>query len=238
MKRFLVIAFLISSLDRQMSSLQQHFTLGSLEIDMIQLIPKKARVSSESVANSHLFYVAYKFVWSQICFRSSFEFAVPSNISNGSVMSGLSNYTFASSVQFFALTNFDVRFHFNLATFFFKFFSLGLIYIQDFTFNMDCCFCCCFSGVGSSAMYSVSGSSKRFSSLIFIHLCPLQKPCAILKQQKERLLILGIERKTCMEATVTLPQQQEAFIILSTERKLCKQAGKFLDAFTIFLLRT
>ena len=48
---------------------------------------------------------------------------VPSNISNGSVMSGLSTYTSASSVQFFALTNFDVRFHFNLATFFFKFFN-------------------------------------------------------------------------------------------------------------------
>ena len=34
-----------------------------------------------------------------------------------------------------------------------------------------------------------------------IHLYPLWEPCAILKQQKERLLILNIERKTCMEAT-------------------------------------
>ena len=159
------------------------------------MIPKKARVSSESVANSHLFYVAYKFVWSQICFRSSFEFVVPSNISNGSVMSGLSNYTFASSVQFFALTNFDVRFHFNLATFFFKFFSLGLIYIQDFTFNMDCCFCCCFSGVGSSAMYSVSGSSKRFSVSYLYSLMPTIEAMCYSKATKREITHIGYWKK-------------------------------------------
>ena len=33
----------------------------------------------------------------------------------------MSNNTFASSVHFFALTNLDVRFHFNLTTFFLSF---------------------------------------------------------------------------------------------------------------------
>ena len=65
----------------------------------------------------------------QICFicsvASSFKFALPSNISNGLTFSGMSNNTFASSVHFFALTNLDVCFHFNSATFFLSFLAGG-----------------------------------------------------------------------------------------------------------------
>ena len=71
------------------------------------------------------FCVAYRFVWSQICFKSSFKFVVLSNISNGLAFSGMSNNRFTSSVSFFALTNLDVRFHFNLAIFFLRFVAAG-----------------------------------------------------------------------------------------------------------------
>ena len=92
---------------------------GSFEIDMIWLIPKNARISSEFVAHSLPLCVAYRFLWSQIYFTSSFKFVVPSNISNGLAL-GMSNNMFASNVYFLALTNLDVRLHFNSATFFLK----------------------------------------------------------------------------------------------------------------------
>ena len=118
MKHFLSIAFLTPSLDRQLSTLQQNFTFGSFEIDMIQLIPTKAHISSGFVANSLLFCVAYRFVWLQTCFTSSFKFVVPSKITNGLALPGMSHNAFASSVHFFALKNLDMHFHFNSARFF------------------------------------------------------------------------------------------------------------------------
>ena len=118
MKHFLAIAFLTPSLDRQLSTLQQNFLFGSIEIDMLQLIPTKAHISSGFVANSLPFCVAYRFVWFQTYFTSSFKFVVPSKITNGLALSGMSHNTFASSVHFFALKSLDLHFHFNSARFF------------------------------------------------------------------------------------------------------------------------
>ena len=117
-RRFLVIAFLTLSLDRWLTTLQLHFTFDNFETDMIQLIPKKARVCLGFRAKSLPFCIVYRFVWSQICFTSSFKLVVPSNISNGLAFSGISNNTCASGMHFFALTNLDVRFHSNSVTFF------------------------------------------------------------------------------------------------------------------------
>ena len=88
-------------------------------------MPKNARITSGSVANSLPFCVPYRFVWLQICFISSFKLVVPSNISSGLALSGMSNNTFASSAHFFALTNLDVRFRFSSATFFLRFWAGG-----------------------------------------------------------------------------------------------------------------
>ena len=94
-------------------------------------MPKNARISSGFVANSLPFCVAFRFVWLQICCTISFKFVVPSNISNGSAFYGMSSDTFdvASSMHFFAMTNLDVRFHFNSATFFLSFLT-GVSFIS------------------------------------------------------------------------------------------------------------
>ena len=68
-------------------------------------------------------------------------------------------------------------------------------------------------------MYTLQTVRKVSVSYLY-NLYPLREPYAILKQQEERLLILSIERKTCMEPRVTLPQQQKTFITLSIERKV------------------
>ena len=120
-KRLLVVAFLTQSLDRQLSTLQQQFTFGSFEINIMQLIRKTGLICLGFVGSSFPFCIAYRFLWSQICFTSSFKFEVPSNISNGLAFSGMSNNMFASGLHCFALTNLDVRFHFNSATFFLSF---------------------------------------------------------------------------------------------------------------------
>ena len=74
-------------------------------------------ISSGFVANSLLVCIAYIFVWSQICFRSSFRLVVASNISNAVSFSEMSNKTLASGMRYFTLTNLDVSFHFNSVTF-------------------------------------------------------------------------------------------------------------------------
>ena len=125
MELFLVIAFLTPSLDKQLSTPQQHFTFGSYEIDMIYLIPK-IRVFLQNLQQtlSHFVYHIDLF-WSQIFFTSSFKFVVPSNISNRLAFSGMSNNTFPFSVHFFGLTSSDVRFYFNSATLFLSFLPGG-----------------------------------------------------------------------------------------------------------------
>ena len=119
MTPFPVIAFLTQSLDRQILTPWQDSTFGTFKIDIIQLTPSNVRISSGFVANSLPFCEGYRFAQWQICFTSSFEFAVSSNISNGLAFYGMSNNTFASSVHFFDLTNADVRFRFNSGTFFY-----------------------------------------------------------------------------------------------------------------------
>ena len=66
--------------------------------------------------------------------------------------------------------------------------------------------------------YTLFKLLEKFQSLIFIYLYPLWEPCAILKQQKEKLLTLSIERKTCMEAMYYTATK--TYITLSIERKV------------------
>ena len=72
-----------------------------------------------------------------------------------------------------------------------------------------------------SFTYTLFKRWGKFQSVIFINFYPLWEPCAILKQQKERLPILSIEKKHVWKTRVTLPQQQKTFITLSPERKVC-----------------
>ena len=122
MRRFLAIAFFTLSLERQLTTLQQHFTFGNFELDMIQLIPKKARICLGFRAKSLPFSIAYRFAWSEICFTSSFKFVVLSNISNELAFSEISNNTCASGV--FCFDKFRRAFPFQFRDFLCKFFYL------------------------------------------------------------------------------------------------------------------
>ena len=123
-------------------------------------------------AKSLPFCIAYRFVWSQICFTSSFKLVFPSNISNGLAFSGISNNTCASGMHFFALTNLDVRFHSNSVTFFVTFLPCGSSISKTSPSTWTVAsgirgwwLYSLLSGICSSAMYSVSESSKRFFSV-------------------------------------------------------------------------
>ena len=124
-----------------------------------------------------LFCAEYWFVWWQICFTSSFKFAVSSNISNGLAFSGNSNNTFTSSLNFFALTNLVVRFHFNSAIFF----SSSLAHGSSISKTSPSAWTAAsdvtrwwlsslFARIGSSAVYSVSKSSKICSVSLSVSL--------------------------------------------------------------------
>ena len=128
-------------------------------------------------AKSLPFCVAYKFVWSQICFTSSFKFVGSSNISNGLAFSWISNNTCASGVQFFALTNSDVSFHSNSLTFFVSFLPGGssIAKTSPSTWTVasgvrSWWLYFSLSGICFSAMYCVSESSKRFSISLSVSL--------------------------------------------------------------------
>ena len=118
------------------------------------MISKNARISSGFVANFLLFCVVYRSVWSQI---------------------------FASSVHFFALTNLDVRFDYNSTPSFFIFLAGGssISKISPSTWTVasgvrSWWFSSILSGIGSSAIYCVSESSKRFSMSLSVSLLATQ----------------------------------------------------------------
>ena len=80
---------------------------------------------------------------------------------------------FASSVQFFALTNLDVRFHFNSATFFLSFSAISKALPSTWTVASGVRSWWLFyllSGISSSAKHSMSESFKRFSVSLSVSL--------------------------------------------------------------------
>ena len=128
------------------------------------------RISLGFLANSLRFCVASAFVWSQICFTCSFKFPVSLNISSGLAFSGMFNNTFASSVHLFALANLEVSLHLNSGTFLLSSLSQGSSKFKTLTSIRTVAsgvrswwFSSLLSIIGSSAMYSVSESCKKFS---------------------------------------------------------------------------
>ena len=133
------------------------------------MIPQNARISLGFLANFLRFCVAYTFFWSQICFTSSFKFALPANTSSGLALSGMFNNTLASSVHFFALTKLDLSLHLNSWTFLLSFLSQGSSKSKTSPSTQTVAsgvrswwFSSLLSIIGSSALYSVSEYSERF----------------------------------------------------------------------------